>query len=87
LSANNGAVAEVVTIGEAPCTGTEFQLEVRAIANSRFTINAVAGRGAVTSADEISLTAASNIPLVGGPPALRTAIGDDSQLFLPTVLK
>lgn len=87
LSANNGVVPEVVTIGSAPCTGTDFQIEVRAIANSRFTVNAAAGRGLVASADEVSLLAASNVPLVGGPPALRTAIADETQIFLPVVLK
>jgi hypothetical protein len=86
LSANNGSQAEVVTIGSAPCTGTDFQIEVRAIVNSRFTISVVGAVGPITAADDISIAAAGDTPSVVGPPALQTAIGSE-EIFLPVILK
>jgi DNA-binding beta-propeller fold protein YncE len=87
LSANNGSQPETVTIGSGPCTGTEFQIEVRAIVNSRFTISVAAGASLATMAGDIGISAVGNTPLVGGPPALRTAIGDDQEIFLPLIVK
>jgi hypothetical protein len=86
LSANNGSQAEVVTIGSASCTGTDFQIEVRAIVNSRFTISVVGAVGPITAADDISIAAAGDTPSVVGPPALQTAIGSE-EIFLPVILK
>lgn len=87
VSANNGLSAETVTIGSAPCNGTEFQIEVRAIVNSRFTISTAAGLTSASTEDSIGAMAVGNTPLVGGPPALRTAIGDAGQVFLPVILR
>jgi hypothetical protein len=90
LSVNNGSQPETVTVPNTTppntCSGTEFQLEVKAIVNSRFTINTVVGASATTTAGEISVAAVSNEPTVGGPPALQTAIGEE-QLFLPIIIK
>ena len=87
VSANNGLSAETVTIGSAPCNGTEFQIEVRAVVNSRFTISTAAGLTSASTEDSIGAMAVGNTPLVGGPPALRTAIGDAGQVFLPVILR
>jgi hypothetical protein len=90
LSVNNGSQPETVTVPNTTppntCSGTEFQLEVKAIVNSRFTINTVVGASATTMAGDISVAAVSNEPTVGGAPALRTAIGEE-QLFLPIIIK
>lgn len=87
LSANNGSVAEAVTIGSAPCTGTEFQIEVRAVVNSRFTLTSAAGAAIAATGDGIGIAAFGDAPLVGGPPPFQTAIGTDEQVFLPIIIK
>jgi hypothetical protein len=94
LSANNGSQPESVTVPNTTppnsCSGTEFQLEVKAIVNSRFTINAVAGASTATTASgNIDILATGDdTPTVGGPPALRTAIGgNEEQVFLPIIIK
>ena len=89
VSANNGLQAEVVTIGSGACSGQEFQIEVRAVVNSRFTIAVAAARGVDTATSgDISTQALPLKPLVGGPPALRTAIDpDDDETFLPIITK
>jgi DNA-binding beta-propeller fold protein YncE/cytochrome c peroxidase len=94
LSANNGRQPETITIPNATppntCSGTEFQVEVRAVENSRFSISTVAGASNVGAGSEDVSTQAvtTDQPLVGGAPALRTAIeGGGQQVFVPVVLK
>lgn len=89
VSANNGTTAEVVTVSSGGCDGIVFQIEVLAIANSRFTIDIAPG---ITSAESTSNVAASadlgTTPLIGGPPALRTAVdAEEDEIFLPIILK
>ncbi len=85
LSANNGAVDETVTL----VGPGRFQVEVRAVVNSRFTVSlttppplAALVTGPAVS-DGTSAIDDNSAPLVGGPPALRTEIGDLRALFLP----
>ena len=89
ISANNGALPESVTISGPG----RRQIEVRAFVNSRFTIGL--GNGVVLGATDGPASAASTelpgTPLVAGPPALQTAIGEPglvvSYLYLPLVLR
>ena len=91
VSANNGLVAESVIVPDPGiCDGANFQLEVRAIVNSRFTIDFAeglvstqVGPGQATPAEPT----ADDEPLVGGPPARQTAIGDEEEVYLPVVVK
>jgi len=84
VSANNGSQAEQITI-----TGPgRFQVEVRAIANSEFTIATATDvvAAAAASASPFAPTADEQ-PLISGPPARQTAIEDGSELYLPIVTK
>ena len=90
LSAENGPVPEQVVLpGGCPATPGRFQVEIRAVVNSRFT---------VTVSDVVSAAAVDNIatvqaaalaapvtPLVGGPPARQTAIEDNAADETPTI--
>ena len=88
VSANNGTTAEVVTVPGGGCAGTEFQIEVLAIVNSRFTVGVAPGFLVAENSSNVAASAAlSDKPLVGGPPALQTAIGDEDEIFLPVILK
>jgi len=89
VSAQNGAVTETVQVDNTTGATKLFQIEVRAFVNSRVQINVTQApvvAGAVRapravlapSRDDTPLT-----PIVAGPPALRTAIGDDKDVFLP----
>ncbi len=92
LSANNGLVAEEVNL----VGPGRFQVEIRAIVNSRFKI-AIAqtevGAAAVTSG--LTPLGADNTetPFIAGPPAAQTAIGEPTEeealnsVFLPIVTK
>jgi hypothetical protein len=91
LSANNGPVNEIVSVPGGACTGTQFQIEVFAIANSRFTIEtaqSIINASQSSNAVVEQAAAFGDKPLVGGPPAIQTAIGDEGDdLFLPIILK
>jgi hypothetical protein len=90
VRASNGTTAEAVSVPSATCTGTVFQIEVRAVVNSRFTIgvvqnlvaNLVVQPAAVGPEKDVS-----DIALVDGPPAAQAAISDAEELDLPLVLK
>lgn len=84
-SANGGLAAEIVTIGSGGCGGTDFQIEVRAVRNSSFTISVTGGKGSVAA--QIGIASFGDASSVGGPPPLQTAIGDTSEIFLPLVVK
>ena len=89
ISAYNGALPESVTISGPG----RRQIEVRAFVNSGFTIGL--GNGVVLGATDGPASAAPaelpGTPLVAGPPALQTAIGESglvvSYLYLPLVLR
>lgn len=82
VSAQNGLQPEQATVP----AGGFIQVEVRAIANSRLTITqaqAQAGLAAdvIDEGKQVPTT-----PLVDGPPALQTSIGETTvDLFLPTI--
>lgn len=91
VSANNGSLPETVTIPSAECDGTTFQIEVRAAVNSSFTIEVSEALAALLTAEGPGSTIAPTkaalptSPLVGGPPALRAAIGEPEEVFLPLI--
>jgi hypothetical protein len=93
LSANNGPVCEEVTLAPQAGEANRFQVEVRAFANSRFTISTepcdpISVAAADAAAPESTHAAPEN-PIVAGPP-LRAAIEDDApeqdvSVYLPIV--
>lgn len=84
LSANNGTVPETVTlIGPG-----RFQVEVRAVVNSRFTMTFVESFSLVrTQPLTVPAGGDGTGPLVAGPPALRAAIDDASDVFIPAITR
>ncbi len=90
VSAQNGTTAEAVTVPGGACTGTVFQIEVRAVVNSRFTIGVVQN---LTANIVVAPTAVgpekdvSDVATVDGPPAAQAAISDATELFLPQTVK
>lgn len=89
FSVNNGTQPETVTVPSGACIGPNFQIEVFAIANSRFTVSVTQNKpvAANSSVSSSAGKALGNLPLVGGPPAIRSAIGDEEETFLPAILK
>ncbi|MCB0186554.1 MAG: hypothetical protein KDE31_19935, partial [Caldilineaceae bacterium] len=97
LSANNGSAPEQIVLpGSCPATPGRFQVEIRAVVSSRFTVSinqsvtAVAMAAAAQNATaQATLLAEPATPLVGGPPALLAAIDDDADaaptIYLPLV--
>jgi hypothetical protein len=87
----NGTTPETVTVPSASCTGTEFQIEVRAVVNSRFSITTASARAglSVPQASGSAPAAASDdpAPTVAGPPALQTAIESSSPVRVPALLR
>ena len=84
----NGTVAETVTVPSGSCTGTDFQIEVRAVVNSRFSITAaLALASALQERPTVSVAPAAvlpdSAPLVSGPPATQAAIDGGAPIFLP----
>ncbi len=93
LSANNGTSAEQIVLpGSCAATPGRFQVEIRAVVKSRFTVSisqnvsevamAAAAQSAITNA---ALLADPVKPLVGGPPALLAAIDDEEDGGTPTI--
>jgi YVTN family beta-propeller protein len=83
----NGTTAETVTVPSASCTGTEFQIEVRAVVNSRFSITtAVALAGLLqpqASGGTPAAALADPAPAVAGPPSLQAAIEGSTLVYVP----
>jgi hypothetical protein len=83
----NGTVIETVTVPSASCTGTDFQIEVRAVVNSRFSVSTAVGLAAVRQVQPAAVVAPALLPdatpLVAGPPALQAAIDGGAPIFLP----
>ena len=91
VSANNGTAPESVTL-----TGPgDFQVEVDAIVNSRFTVATTTAVEAVaaSSASPSVIAVGDDTPIIAGPPAARAAIEDEdtgdgtTQIYLPIVTK
>ena len=86
-SANSGTQPESVTLNSA-ANDTLFQVEVRAVVNSRFTIAAsTVTNGARATAAVAAPAAIITKPIVGGPPALQAAIDGVPELFVPVAIK
>jgi YVTN family beta-propeller protein len=80
----SGTQAEEVTI---PGSGF-FQVEVRAVRNSRFTITqTLAGLLEFIGPTVGPAAAAPGAPLVSGPPALQAAIDGSPDVFLPLTIR
>jgi hypothetical protein len=86
-----GTTAETVTVPSASCTGTEFQIEVRAVVNSRFSVTTAAALTGFLrpQASAIAPSAASSDPTatVSGPPALQAAIDGGAPVHLPAIIR
>ncbi len=92
VSANNGSLPEQVTLGGGTCTAsTTFQIEVRAVVNSRFRIAVqqqalsallIPAPSVIGPQKEVS-----DRPTVTGPPSLTAAIDEPKQLLLPLTLR
>ncbi len=96
VSANNGTTTEEVTITDCPAANRLCQIEVRAVENSVITISTQQGASLVTSAlapetaeSESPAKDDDAAPTISGPPALQTAIGEDSDktVYLPLTIK
>ena len=87
LSANNGPVDESVIVGGPG----RRQVEIRAVANSRFTIQiAPASQQAASAAAATQVTVPAELLAgegisVAGPPACQTAIEEIEEIFLPVI--
>jgi hypothetical protein len=85
----NGTTTETVTVPSGLCPGTEFQIEVRAVVNSRFSVTTAAALvGLIQPQPSGSVPAAAladAAPAVAGPPARQTAIDSDESVYIPTV--
>ncbi|MCB0108382.1 MAG: hypothetical protein KDE53_20820, partial [Caldilineaceae bacterium] len=89
LSANNGTVAERIVL-PGTCTSGFYQVEVRAAVNSRFTVSVAEGVSAASvNAPQVpkALFEVLETPTIAGPPALQTAIDDETELYIPVVLR
>jgi YVTN family beta-propeller protein len=101
VSANNGTAPEEVTVANTTGANRNFQIEMRAIVNSRITIQTAQGPALAAPSENSSTGILSDdsplgpasptkddspAMLIGGPPNLQTAIGEDAVLnFLPVV--
>lgn len=91
LSANNGSLDETITL-PGSCSSGFYQVEVRAVVNSRFTVGVgtdVSAAATTAGASPKVLLEAFDQPTVTGPPAIQAAI-DDSEagaVYLPLVSK
>lgn len=83
-SANSGTQPESITLSST-ANGTLFQVEVRAVVNSRFSVAVAAGAAAQRPAAPAALapSAVTPTPLVSGPPAQQAAIEGVPELFVP----
>src|SRR5581483_392045 len=82
----NGTVPETVTVPSGACSGTDFQIEVRAVVNSRFSVGVAVGVAAVAPSSAPAISAAvlpDSTALVAGPPATQAAIDGGTPIFLP----
>jgi hypothetical protein len=90
VSAQNGTAFEEVTLGVGACTGTSFQVEVRAVVNSRYQISLPAALAGTQSSSPSAIAPTKEVPidaLVAGPPARQTAIDPISDVNLPLLMR
>jgi YVTN family beta-propeller protein len=90
-SANSGTQTESVTV-TSTADNTLFQIEVRAVVNSRFSVTSQAVLAGFLRPQAASGVAPAAAPLdttstVTGPPSLQTAIGDARPINLPAILR
>jgi YVTN family beta-propeller protein len=88
----NGTQPETASVPSASCTGTEFQFEIRAVVNSRFTLALVqtsAAASAARSPQAIGPQAklVPSDPTVAGPPLQQSAIDAAAPLSLPFITR
>jgi len=89
-SANSGTQVETVTV-TSTVNDTLFQIEVRAVVNSKFSVTAataLAGLLQTTTANVGPAAVLGDTTVtVDGPPALQTAIGDARAINLPAIIR
>jgi YVTN family beta-propeller protein len=89
VSAQNGLAPETIALSvPAGGSATTFQVEVRAVVNSAFTIAVSPTAASLAQADQID--PGKDIPttaIVAGPPALQAAIGEAQDMNLPLLRK
>jgi len=83
----NGTTPETVTVPSLACPGTEFQIEVRAVVNSRFSVTTTTALAGLLEPQSSGSAPASALtdpaPAVAGPPARQTAIDGEESVYLP----
>ena len=89
-SANSGTQPEAVTV-TSTANNTLFQIEVRAVVNSRFSVTTAAALAGFLRPAAVGVGPAAvpedTVATVAGPPSLQTAIGDARPINLPTILR
>jgi DNA-binding beta-propeller fold protein YncE/mono/diheme cytochrome c family protein len=87
-SANPGTQPESVTL-TSTANDTIFQIEVRAVVNSRFSVTATAALAGLLRPVSVGPAAAltDTTATVSGPPAFQTAIGDARPVNLPAIIR
>ncbi len=86
VSAQLGLAVETASL-TAPAGGpTTFQVEVRAVVNSVFTLAVSQSAALLAQAEQIAPgKEIATTPIIGGPPALQAAIGEAQDSYLPLV--
>lgn len=101
VSANNGTAPESVTFQNTSASVRTFQMEVRAVINSRFRMAFDLGQALDTSPGAAQEEVDPGLPaldqaeaddlnsgmLISGPPALQTAIDEVLPVYLPALLR
>jgi hypothetical protein len=90
VSAQNGTTAETVSFNNPTGTQQLFQIEARAVVNSRFRITIVQTLAGLLNASPQSIGPSKvvpNEPIVTGPPALQAAIQGGQDVMVPVIIR
>jgi DNA-binding beta-propeller fold protein YncE/mono/diheme cytochrome c family protein len=85
-SANTGTQPETAVLSST-ANGTLFQIEVRGVVNSRFSVGLAAVVNRPQAAGAAVPSASTPVPLVSGPPAQQAAIEGIPELFVPVAVR
>jgi hypothetical protein len=90
VSAQNGTTAETVSFSNTSGTQQLYQIEARAVVNSRFRITIAQTLAGLLNASPQSIGPSKlvpNEPLVSGPPALQAAIEGGQDVMVPVLIR
>jgi YVTN family beta-propeller protein len=90
VSAQNGTTVETVSFNNPTGTQQLFQIEARAVVNSRFRITIVQTLAGLLNASPQSIGPSKvvpNEPTVTGPPALQAAIQGGQDVMVPVIIR